>query len=159
MVGAAAEPMTYESGPALRRTGLPALLLHPLRALPPADEHFEPEEDYLEELIREDRRRVVRRRVAWSLSIVLLLSGLIGAIVAAYQWTQTRYYVGDSNGLVAIYQGVPEEVWVFPLSTLYEETSISIDDLPPYQQDIVLESFPTESLDDAKAFIERLGAR
>ena len=67
MVGSAAEPLTYQSGPVLRKTGLPALLFHPLRALPPADEHFEPEEEFLEELIREDRRRIIRRRLVWLL--------------------------------------------------------------------------------------------
>jgi len=157
MVGAAAEPLTYESGPVSKKAGLPALLFHPLRALPPADEHFEPEEDYLEELIREDRRRLIRRRVVWSLSVVALLAALAGAAVAAYQWTQTRFYVGESNGVVAIYRGVPENVWVFPLSSLYQETTITLDALPPYQQEIVEGSFPVSSLEEARDFIDRLG--
>jgi protein phosphatase len=157
MVGAAAEPMTYESGPVTRRTGLPALLFHPLRALPPADEHFEPEEDYLEELIREDRRRLLRRRVTWSLSVIAILGALAGAAVGAYQWTQTRFYVGDNDGVVAIYRGVPENVWIFPLSSLYQDTTISLDSLPPYQQEIVEGSFPVSSLDEARDFIARLG--
>jgi protein phosphatase len=158
MVGAAAEAVTYESGPIARKaTGLPALLLHPLRALPPADEHFEPEEDYLEELIREDRNRVIKRRIVWSLSILALLGALAGATVGAYQWTQTRFYVGESNGVVAIYRGVPENVGVFPLSSLYRETTISLDDLPLYQQEIVEGTFPVDSLDEAQEFIKRLG--
>jgi len=157
MVGAAVEPLTYESGPVTRKTGLPALLFHPLRALPPADEHFEPEADYLEELIREDRRRLIRRRVVWSLSVVALLGALAGATVAAYQWTQTRFFVGESDGVVAIYRGVPENVWVFPLSSLYEETDISLSSLPPFQQDIVQGSFPVGSLEEAQEFIDRLG--
>jgi protein phosphatase len=158
MVGAAAEPLTYESGPVTKKAGLPALLFHPLRALPPADEHFEPEEDYLDELIREDRRRLIRRRVVWSLSVVALLAALAGAAVAAYEWTQTRFYVGESNGVVAIYRGVPENVWVFPLSSLYQETTITLDALPPYQQDIVEGSFPVSSLEEARDFIDRLGS-
>jgi protein phosphatase len=159
MVGSAAEPLTYESGPVMRRPGLPALLFHPLRALPPADEHFEPEADYLEELIREDRRRVVRRRVTWSLSIILVLAALAGGAIAGYQWTQTRYFVGESNGVVAIYQGVRQGVGIFPLSTLYEETTIEVETLPLYQQEKVQESFPVESLNEAREFIDRLGSR
>jgi protein phosphatase len=158
MVGAAAEPLTYESGPVSRKAGLPALLFHPLRALPPADEHFEPEEDYLEELIREDRRRLIRRRVVWSLSVVALLAALAGAAVAAYQWTQTRFYVGESNGVVAIYRGVTENVWVFRLSSLYQETTITLDALPPYQQEIVEGGYPFSSLAEARDFIDRLGS-
>lgn len=156
MVGAAAEPVTYESGPVTRKANLPALLLHPLRALPPADEHFEPEEDYLEELIREDRRRLIKRRVTWSLSVLALLGALAGATIGAYQWTQTRFYIGESSGLVAIYRGVPQDIGVFSLSTLYEETDIVVAELPLYQQERVEENFTVDSLGEALEFIERL---
>jgi protein phosphatase len=156
MVGSAAEPLTYESGPVLRKTGLPALLFHPLRALPPADEHFEPEAEFLEELIKEDRRRVIRRRVVWLLSVFLLVGALVVTGVVAYQWTQTRYFVGVNDDVVTIYRGVPEDVWVFSLSSVYEETDISVDQLPPYQQDKVTQSYSVESLEEAREFIDRL---
>jgi PPM family protein phosphatase len=156
MVGSAAEPLTYESGPVLRKTGLPALLFHPLRALPPADEHFEPEAEFLEELIKEDRRRIIRRRVVWLLSVFLLVGALVVAGVVAYQWTQTRYFVGVNDDVVTIYRGVPEDVWVFSLSSVYEETNISVDQLPPYQQDKVTQSYSVESLEEAREFIDRL---
>ena len=156
MVGAAAGPLTYESGPVMRRPALPALLLHPLRALPSADEHFEPEEDYLEELIREDRRRLIRRRVVWSLSVVIIISALVGAALSAYEWTQTRYFVGESNGFVAIYQGVPENVGPLSLSTLFEETDVSLDSLQVFEQERIADSLPAESLEDAQEIVERL---
>jgi protein phosphatase len=156
MVGAAAGPLTYETGPVMRRPALPALLLHPLRAMPPADEHFEPEEDYLEELIREDRRRLIRRRVVWSLSVVVVIGALVGAAFAAYEWTQTRYFVGESNGFVAIYQGVPESVGPFALSTLYDQTDLSIESLQVFEQERISQSLPAESLDDARDIVERL---
>lgn len=156
MVGSAAEPLTYESGPVLRKTGLPALLFHPLRALPPADEHFEPEEEFLEELIREDRRRIIRRRLVWLLSVFLAIGALVAAAVVAYQWTQTRYFVGVDNAVVTIYRGVPEDVWVFSLSSVYERTDIAVDQLPPYQQDKVTQSYSVESLEEAREFVDRL---
>jgi len=156
MVGAAAGPLTYESGPVMRRPALPALLLHPLRALPPADEHFEPEEDYLEELIREDRRRLIRRRIVWSLSVVIVIAALAGAAFSAYEWTQTRYFVGESNGFVAIYQGVPENVGPLSLSTLYEETDIPLDSLQVFEQERIEDSLPAESLNDAIEIVDRL---
>jgi protein phosphatase len=156
MVGSAAEPLTYESGPVLRKTGLPALLFHPLRALPPADEHFEPEAEFLEELIRDDRRRIIRRRLVWLLSVFLVIGALVVAAVVAYQWTQTRYFVGVNNDAVTIYRGVPEDVWVFSLSSVHETTDISVDQLPPYQQDKVTQSYSVESLEEAREFIGRL---
>ena len=159
MVGSAAEPLTYETGPVTRKAGLPALLFHPLRALPPADEHFEPEEEYLEELIREDRRRLIRRRVVWLLSVAAIIGGLVWGAIAAYQWTQTRFYVAESDGMVAIYRGVPQDVWVITLSSLHSVTDIELSDLPPYQQEIVEGAFPVGSLDEAEDFIDRLAPR
>jgi protein phosphatase len=156
MVGSAAGPLTYESGPVMRKPALPALLLHPLRALPAADEHFEPEEEYLEELIREDRRRLVRRRVTWSLSIIVVLSALVGAAFAAYEWTQTRYFVGESNGYVAIYRGVPQDLGPLTLSSLYQETDLPLTALRPFEQERIASSLPAESLQDATDIVERL---
>jgi serine/threonine protein phosphatase PrpC len=43
LVGSAASPLTYESGPVARVPKLPTLLLHPLRAQPVFDEPFQPE--------------------------------------------------------------------------------------------------------------------
>ena len=159
MVGSAAEPLTYESGPVTRKAGLPVLLFHPLRALPPADEHFEPEEEYLEELIREDQRRLIRRRLVWLLSVAAIIGGLVWGAIAAYQWTQTRFYVAESDGMVAIYRGVPQDVWVITLSSLHSVTDIDVADLPPYQQEIVEGTFPVGSLSEAQDFIDRLAPR
>ena len=156
MVGSAAGPMTYESGPIARKPALPAMLLHPLRALPPADEHFEPEADYLEELIREDRRRLIRRRITWSLSVLVIAGGIVGAGFGAYQWTQTRYFVGENNGVVAIFRGVPENVGPFELSSLYEESTIEIDDLLLFEQERLEAAIPAESLEDARDILDRL---
>jgi len=148
--------MTYQSGPVAKKPALPAMLLHPLRALPPADEHFEPEADYLEELIREDRRRLIRRRVTWSLSIIILLAALAGATFGAYQWTQTRYFVGESDGVVAIYRGVPENVGPFELSSIFEESRISVGSLLPFEQERVQAAIPAESLEEARSILDRL---
>ena len=156
MVGSAAGPMTYESGPIARKPALPAMLLHPLRALPPADEHFEPEADYLEELIREDRRRLIRRRITWSLSVLVIAGAIVGAGFGAYQWTQTRYFVGENDGVVAIFRGVPENVGPFELSSLYEESSITIDDLLVFEQERLEAAIPAESLEDARDILDRL---
>jgi len=64
----------------------------------------------------------------------VLTAAVVVAAVVAYQWTQTRYFVGVNNDVVTIYRGVPEDVWVFSLSSVYEETDIAVDQLPPYQQ-------------------------
>jgi hypothetical protein len=47
-------------------------------------------------------------------------------------------------------------VWVFSLSSVYERTDIAVDQLPPYQQDKVTQSYSVESLEEAREFIDRL---
>jgi hypothetical protein len=94
--------------------------------------------------------------VVWSLSVVIIISGLVGAAFSAYEWTQTRYFVGESNGFVAIYQGVPENVGPLSLSTLFEETDVSLDSLQVFEQERIADSLPAESLEDAQEIVERL---
>ena len=156
MVGSAASPLTYESGPVERVSKLPALLLHPLRAQPVFDEHFEPEESYLDELIEEDRRRRRRRQVVWLLGVLLVVSGVVWAGVAGYQWTQTKFFIGEDDGLVVIYRGVQQNVGPFALSHPYEVTDIELDDLPLFIQQSVRETLPADSLDEARAIVDRL---
>ena len=64
VVGSAAAPLSFESEASRRSLRLPTLLLHPLKVTLQEDSHFEPESDeYLNELIEEDRRRAIRRRI------------------------------------------------------------------------------------------------
>lgn len=156
VVGSAAEPLTYESGPVTRVQSLPSMLLHPLRPQPVFDEHFEPEEDYLEELIEEDKRRHRRRRIVWAVGVVIVIAALTWGVIASYQWTQTKYFVGEDDGVVVIYQGVQQNVGPFSLSTPYEQTGISVDDLPPFIQDSVRDTLPADNLDEARRIVERL---
>ena len=106
LVGSASsglDPELAASGRAHNR--LPALLLHPIRTSTP-EASFQPEsEDYLDALIKEDRRRLWRRRVIWLGVIALVLGALAGISSLGYAYTQTRYYVGFDGGQVAIYQG------------------------------------------------------
>lgn len=156
VVGSASEPLTYETGPVTRVQRLPALLLHPLRAQPIADEHFEPEEGYLDELIEEDRKRLRRRRIVWSIGVVLVVAAIVWGVIASYQWTQTKYFVGADDGVVVIYQGVQQNVGPFSLSSAFEETDIVVDELPLFIQDSVQDTLPADSLDEARDIVERL---
>lgn len=156
IVGSASEPLTYETGPVTRVQRLPALLLHPLRAQPIADEHFEPEEGYLDELIAEDRQRLRRRRIVWSIGVVLVIGAIAWGVFASYQWTQTKYFVGAEDGVVVIYQGVQQNVGPFSLSSAFEETGIIVDELPLFIQDSVRDTLPADSLEEARDIVERL---
>ena len=156
-VGSAAAPLSYENDTSRRPIRLPTLLLHPLKATPPEDSHFEPEgESYLEELIEEDRRRARRRRIVWLVVLVLAVAAIVGAVLAAYSWTQSHYYVGESNGRVAIFQGVQQTIGPIHLSSVYQGTRIDVSSLSEYERQSVEATIPADDLRDALNIVDRL---
>ncbi len=156
-VGSAALPLTFESEAERRPLRLPSLLLHPLKSSPPEDSHFEPESDeYLDELILEDRRRARNRRIAWLVGAALIVLAVVLALFIGYRWTQSLYYVGANGQTVAIYRGVQQDLGPLSLHSVYEETSIKLSDLPSYTRKTVEDTISADDLRDAKAIIERL---
>ena len=156
-VGSAASPLSFDSDSVRRALRLPSLLLHPLKATQPDPSHFEPEsEDYLDELIQEDRNRQRRRRATWLVSIVLIVAAIVTAIIVGYNWTQTHYYVGNDHGFVAIYRGVQQDIGPIRLSSVYQKTSIALSDLPAFNRGQVTATISASSLELAKQVVDRL---
>ena len=158
-VGSAAAPLQFgaEPKPTARPARLPGLRLHPIRpATGPT--HFEPQsEDYLDELIEEDARRVRRRRLTWMIGLIALVVAIVLAIFFGYEWTQSRYFVGTSpDGKVAIYQGVQQGIGPIGLSHLYEESNVTVDDLPEYDKQQVEQTINADDLQAAKTIVEQL---
>jgi protein phosphatase len=156
-VGSAASPLSFDSDSTRRALRLPTLLLHPLKATQPDPSHFEPEsDDYLDELIAEERTRQRRRRVTWLVSIVLAVIAIVAAIVVGYNWTQTHYYVGDDHGYVAIYRGVQQTIGPIQLSTVYRKTEITVDQLPSFNRSQVVATISAGNLKLAEDIVDRL---
>jgi serine/threonine protein phosphatase PrpC len=156
-VGSAASPLSFDSDSVRRALRLPTLLLHPLKATQPDPSHFEPEsEDYLDELIQEDRNRQRRRRVTWLVSIILIIAAVVTAVVIGYNWTQAHYYVGDDHGFVAIYRGVQQNIGPIRLSSVYQKTSIALSHLSSFNRGKVTATISASSLELAKQIVNRL---
>ena len=156
-VGSAAKPLVFDGDNAKKPLRLPALLLHPLKVTKPDDSHFEPESDgYLDELILEDRRRARRRRITWLVGLVLVVLAIVVGAFTAYQYSQSRYFVGVENGNVAIYRGVQESVGPISLSTVYRTTSIEVDTLNAYSQQRLEATINADDLSDAERIVDTL---
>ncbi|NHI15916.1 PP2C family protein-serine/threonine phosphatase [Microbacterium excoecariae] len=141
------------------RSLLPTGWLHPTRAAANEPSHFEPDTEYLEELIAEDRRRTRRRRIVGIASFVLLIAALTAGAVAFYSWTQTRYFVGADEDSIVIYQGIQQSVGPVALATPYEDTGILLEDLPAAWRDRIVETISASSLAEAQQIVENLSAR
>ena len=63
--------------------------------------------------------------------ITAIIIGLLVLSIAGFLFfVSGEYYLGNNDGNVAIYQGVPGDVFGFSLSNLLETTSVEVDDLP-----------------------------
>jgi len=91
-----------------------------------------------------------RRAFGATITLVLVLA-LLGGGYAAYGWTQDQYFVGESDGQVAVFQGVPQNIGPLHLSSPVELTGPAVDTLPSYVQDRLSATIPATSLADARA--------
>lgn len=130
--------------------------LHPVRQAANEPSHFEPAPEFLEELIEEDRRRARRRSIGWIVGVTLALLLLAAGLALAYQWTQTRYFVGADEDTVVIYQGIQQNLGPFSLSTPYEDTGIPLDDLSEFARSTVEQTIATSSLEHAQRIVASL---
>ncbi|WP_375401581.1 Stp1/IreP family PP2C-type Ser/Thr phosphatase [uncultured Amnibacterium sp.] len=159
VVGSAAEPLNLEeTDPHRQHLRLPSLLLHPVRSSP-REAVFEPAgEDYLDALIRQDARRIRRRRLFWLLAVLIVVIGALVAVIAGYSYTQTQYYVGFDGDRVAIFQGVQPQLGPIRLSHVKEETDLTRDDLQQFYRARVSAGVQASSLADARTIVAtRLG--
>jgi serine/threonine protein phosphatase PrpC len=96
-----------------------------------------------------------RRWVTWSIAASVLVVLTVG-LWLGYAWTQTRYYVGEFDSRVAIFNGVSQRLGPIQLSTLEAVTDIRMDSLPPFSQQRVRQTVPAQDLYDAQRIVKNL---
>ena len=84
---------------------------------------------------------------------------LAGAAFGAYQWTQTRYFVGADEDTVVIYRGIQQDIGPISLSTPYIDTGISLEDLTLFDRVTIENTITARSLADAEAIVDRIRDR
>jgi hypothetical protein len=85
-----------------------------------------------------------------------VLLGLLTVLLAGGAWVRSQWYVGVSDGSVAVYQGVS----TFPaLSTLVNVTDIPVADLPPLEAGLVSNGISAQSQSGADAIVAGLRDR
>jgi len=99
-----------------------------------------------------------RRRVRWLMPAVaaVVVVGVVVGLWLGYAWTQTRYYVGEYDSRVAIFNGISQRLGPIQLSRLEAVTDIKVDSLPEYGQQSVRQTVPAGDLDDAQGIVENL---
>jgi len=102
--------------------------------------------------------RVAPRARRW---LTVSIAAAIIAVLAVglwlgYAWTQTRYYIGEHDQHVAIFNGVSQRLGPIQLSTLEAVTDIRMSDLPEFSQQRVRQTVPARDLYDAQRIVKNL---
>jgi serine/threonine protein phosphatase PrpC len=99
-----------------------------------------------------------RRLLVWLVIALLLVGG--GLWAAKAMWVDSQFYVGESNGRVALYRGIPAAPLGFDLSTPIEEfgdlPAEKITRFPEYQE--LADGITANSEQDARSIIEQMRA-
>jgi protein phosphatase len=96
-----------------------------------------------------------RRWVTIATAVALLVILSVG-LWLGYAWTQTRYYIGEYDQRVAIFNGVSQRLGPIQLSTLETVTDVRMSDLPEFSQQRVRQTVPARDLYDAQRIVKNL---
>ncbi|WP_051297984.1 PP2C family protein-serine/threonine phosphatase [Brevibacterium album] len=99
-----------------------------------------------------------RRRIAGLVIALVVVLGLIAAGFLGWRYVQSQYYVTESEGTVAVYQGLPQTLGPIELSSLTEETEVSVTELSTFSQQRLEATIPADSREAALAVVETLRA-
>lgn len=112
----------------------------------------------LEELIAEEPAERTSHR-SWSVRLFIFL--LVAALLTLAAWTGLRYversyYVGESDGTVAVYNGIPHALGPIRLSHVVENTDISTSQLSDHTRTLLRNSITAKDLNEAHQIVSRL---
>lgn len=157
-VGSAENPVVFveNKGKSALRFLNPKLLQQLLLHEPTDSEFARESDEYLDYILGQTRRRIRRRRIRQTAVWLLVFIVLGGGLALGYNYTQTRYYVGEYEGNIAIYQGIRESLGPIKFSHLYSKTSYTIDELTEFNRELVLQTVPANDYLDALRILNSL---
>lgn len=98
-----------------------------------------------------------RRPWRWALAVVAVVVVAFAVLTGFRAWLDDRWYVGEANGHVAVYQGIPATLLGRDLSSVDLETGLdagAVADLPLYAD--LAEGINADSREDALAIVDQM---
>ena len=96
-------------------------------------------------------RHRFRLRTTIKIIVVTVLLAIAAGTFLAYRWSQSQYYLGDADGAMAVYQGVPTNVFGLQLSHEVERTQTATATLPKLWRDQLAQCITMGSLEEARS--------
>ena len=103
---------------------------------------------------RVHRKRRHLSRLGVIAALIIAIAAIVGGGFAGYRWSQTKYYIGEHNGVVSIYQGVPTNVFGVELFHAVQDTDIKVSSLPQSWRDQLAQGITVDSLDEARSHVK-----
>ena len=106
-------------------------------------------DDGVADLHRAVHARNIRLWFVIALLAVVVVMGILAGIL------KNSWYLGNNNGTVGIYQGIPDTFMGIPLSSLDGTTSVEVNDLPDAIQQQIDDGLVVASQEAARTTVER----
>lgn len=105
----------------------------------------------------EKRRRKLARKTKFSVALVLVLFLAIlgGGAWGVHTWLHTTAYLGEDNGKVAVYEGIPADFLGMHLYKQQEVTDVSVDSLQPGTASRLQEGICVDNMDAAHDLVQQ----
>jgi PPM family protein phosphatase len=109
------------------------------------------------------RRSAPRRGRRWAKAVIWLLVVIVvvgaGLFVVKRYWIDRQWYLGESNGRVAVFQGIPAAPLCYELSDVVEVTELPAEEVTQFPEYRDLgEGITAESEQDAQAILDQMRA-
>ncbi|MGA8846365.1 MAG: protein phosphatase 2C domain-containing protein [Nocardioides sp.] len=137
--------------------------LEPIEAEIPDHLPFAISNDPLQPVDPETARYAPRppQRFSWlrRLAALAVVAGIVWiAGTAAWTWAQTKYYVGEQDGRVAIFRGIDASIAGLQLSEPVVSTDVMLDQLSDFDRGQVENSIDVDDLADGRDKVEEIAA-
>lgn len=114
-------------------------------------------------VVAEERRARRNRFLALGAGVLAVALVTMAALWAGQTWLMGQWFVAvqgpAGTGTVAIYQGVPTTLAGVELSTLNQNTALTVGSLPLFDQELVSKGIPAADLADAERIVAELQSR
>ncbi|MFD0704616.1 PP2C family protein-serine/threonine phosphatase [Alloscardovia venturai] len=126
-----------------------------------SDDPHDPDVAQALRIKRAEDARKARKRRKRTIAINSAISAAIIAILCVigwqtYSWSQSQYYVSDSDGYVAIYQGVNTNIFHWNLSHKIEDTDTKMSDLPQGWQNRIKNGITVKDYPQARRYVKTI---
>lgn len=101
------------------------------------------------------KKTAVKTKIFVGVIIAAILALCIGFYTLANNYLQTVAYLGEDNGKVAIYKGVPGSVLGVSFSEYVETTSVNVSDLQPGTANHLSEGIRVDNVEAAEALVKQ----